>query len=65
MHSIKSYLERRSDEELRGMLCAYCNGCASFDAETVLTICEVLYNRSSYQIDPREAFRRLCLRYTQ
>lgn len=65
MHSVKSYLERRSDEELRGMLCAYCNGYADFDAETVLMICDILFSRTPGQIDPREEFYRLCLRYTR
>jgi len=65
MHSIKSYLERRSDEELKGILIAYCGGYADIDAEAALLICDILFSRTPGQIDPREEFSRLCMRYTQ
>ena len=64
MHSLKEYLERRQDEELKGMLLAYCEGCGDFDAETALAICEILFQRLPGKPEPRAEFVHLCLRYT-
>ena len=64
MHSIKSYLERRTTEELQRLLLAYCEGYGEIDAETALMVCEILSGRKPGNSDPRAEFIRLCLRYT-
>ena len=63
MHSVRDYLKRRSDAELKGMLLSYCEGYGNFDAEIALLICDILYSRIPGAIDPREEFRRLCQSY--
>lgn len=63
MHSQKAYLERRSTEELKGLLLAYCEGYAEFTAEAALQICEILSDRNPGLSDPKAEFIRMCLRY--
>ena len=63
MHSIKSYLERQTTEELQGLLRAYCEGYGDFDAETALLLCSALADRDPKYLDPRKEFLRLCRMY--
>ena len=63
MHSIQSYLERRSTEELQGMLCSYCEGYADFGVETAMMICRMIAERDPKYIDPQEEFLHLYRMY--
>ena len=58
MHSLRSYLERRTTEELQGVL--HADTFARRDhlpVETVLMICEILVKRESPKADARAAYR--------
>ena len=63
MQSITAYLERRSLEELKGMLLAYCEGYAAFGMETAMRICMEIADRDPKYLDPHEEFLRLCRMY--
>lgn len=63
MASMQEYLERRSDEELRGMLHSYCMGLADISPDAVLRICQTLANRNPELPDPYALFLSLCRMY--
>ena len=63
MHSIQSYLERRTTEELQGMLRSYCEGYADFGADIAYAICVLIADRDPGYVDPRAEFLRLCRMY--
>lgn len=63
MHSIQAYLERRTTEELQGMLRAYCDGCADFGIDIAFAICAIIADRDPKYVDPYAEFLRLCRMY--
>jgi len=64
MASVQEYLERKSDEELRGMLHSYCMGVSDLTVDTVLLICNTLALRDSQLPDPYALFLSLCRMYS-
>lgn len=64
MASIQEYLERRSDDELRGMLHAYCLGVNDLTADVVLAICNTLALRDPELPNPHDLFLSLCRMYS-
>lgn len=63
MASLQEYLERRSDEELQGMMQSYCRGFADIPVDTVLRICHTLAQRNPELPDPYGLFLSLCRKY--
>ena len=65
MHSLQAYLDKRTSDELRGMLLAYCEGYADFGVETAMQICITIADRDPKCCDPKAEFLRLCRMYTK
>jgi len=63
MASVQKYIERRSDEELRGILSSYCRGIADIPMDTAFLICRALAKCHPELPNPHELFVNLCLRY--
>ena len=64
MGSLQDYLDRRSDDELRGMIRSYCMGVADLTSDAVLLICNTLAKRDAQLPDPYALFLSLCRMYT-
>ena len=64
MASLQDYLERKTDEELRGMLRSYCLGISDFPVDTALIICHILSLRDPQLPDPYALFLSLCRMYS-
>lgn len=64
MASVQEYLERRNDEELRGMLRSYCMGLNDIPVDTILRICQILAGRDPRLPDPYALFLSLCRMYS-
>lgn len=63
MSSLREYLNKKSDEELRGVLRTFCVGINDYSADAVLIICEVLAQRDPQLPDPKVLFLSLCRMY--
>ena len=63
MHSVQSYLERQPEENLRGMIGAYCIGAGDVSVDMVLLACRELARRDPQLPDPYTLFLSLCRMY--
>lgn len=63
MASMQEYLERKTDEELRNMLRAYCMGRSDMTLDAVLYLCRLLAQRDETLPDPHALFLSLCRMY--
>ena len=63
MAGLQEYLERRSTEELQGMLWSYTMGVADIPVDSALRICAVLARRNPELPNPYVRFRSLCGEY--
>ena len=64
MATVQEYLERKTDEELRGMIRSYCLGVSDLPVDTVLVICKILALRDPQLPDPYSLFLSLCRMYS-
>ena len=63
MASVQEYIEKQTDEKLKGALFSYCMGATDISASAVLYICKVLAQRNPELPDPYKLFRDLCRKY--
>lgn len=63
MASLQQYLEKMSDEELRGILRSYCNGTVDIALDGAFMICVILARRNPQLPNPKALFRSLCREY--
>lgn len=63
MASVQEYIERQSDNELRGSLFLYCMGGVDIPIETAFLICKSLAKRNPELPDPHKLFLDLCRKY--
>lgn len=63
MATVREYLEKKSDEELRQVLREYCTGEVDIHTGAVLEICDILSSRDPDLPDPYALFQSLCRMY--
>ena len=63
MASVREYLEKKSDDDLRGMLHSYCMGLSDIPVDTVLLICDILAKHDPELPEPYALFLSLCRMY--
>ena len=63
MATERDYLEKQSDQELRGILVSYCMGVVDIPVNTAFFICSTLAKRDPTLPNPRELFRNFCRNY--
>ena len=60
MATIQEYLEKMSDDELRGVLRSYCLGVMDITVDSAFLICKILASCDSQLPNPRSLFLGLC-----
>lgn len=63
MSSIQQYFEKKSTEELQGILQGHCIGTIDLPIDTILLICRIIAERDPLKPNVKEEFNRFCEHY--